>query len=209
MRGFFLNTKDCSQQDTWTGLVKRMSPALQAEVAVDMHKTWLYRVRYLWGLPRLFIKDLAQVIKMENYAQNEVFGENFTLYIMHRGLCSKATKKRLGIRILRPGSVWGEEHLLLSACWLLDPNTARALSFTEVMALKREGFLDVCQKHPETHEKFRRHYLRCTLIHGVIYAAQQERKKKKLFRRSSTTSLLGRSQSCGSDDNDSVYDARE
>merc|ERR1712187_107211 len=59
------------------------------------------------------------------------------------------------------------------------------------------------------HHKFRKHYLKYTIIHGIIYAAKQERKKKEMFRRSCSKSLLGRTQSFGSDDNDSIYDARE
>merc|ERR1712232_539020 len=215
MRGFFLNTKNCSQQNTWTDLVKRMSPALQAEVARDMHRTWLYQVSYLWGLPRLFIRDLAQVITMNQFAQNEVFGENFTLYIMHRGLCSKATRKRMGIHILRPGSVWGDEHLLLSAWWLLEPNTARAPSFAEVMDLKRKDFDEVCERHPQTLDKLRKYFVKYAVINGIIYAAKQEKQKKRHAFTKSSASLMsssgmltGRAVSKDTD-SDSVYDATE
>jgi len=121
----------------------------------------------------------------------------------------------MSIHILRPGSVWGDEHLLLNAWWLLEPNTARALSFAEVMNLKRIDFEEVCERHPETRTKFRKYFVKYAVINGMIYAAKQEKQKRRHAFTKSSTSLIsssgiltGRGVSKDTD-SDSVYDATE
>ncbi|CAK0810498.1 unnamed protein product [Prorocentrum cordatum] len=68
-----------------------MSPALQADVACELHRAWLRRIPYLAGASKIFILHLAPKIHRETFAQNELFGENFTLYVLQQGVCGMGT----------------------------------------------------------------------------------------------------------------------
>mmetsp|Transcript_33982 Transcript_33982/g.76116 ORF Transcript_33982/g.76116 Transcript_33982/m.76116 type:complete len:674 (+) Transcript_33982:31-2052(+) len=171
LRGFFMNTKDSSRRGTWSELTHRMSPSLRNEVAYETHKSWLRRVPYLVGMSKLFIMHLTAKLKSEHFGHNEHFGANFTLYVIVRGLATKNSNK--GFCMLRAGSVWGEEHLLLNVWWLLNPNTVNAVSFMEVMTLGREDFRHICDEHPENEQRLFRFYRWYVLTRGIIYTARK------------------------------------
>mmetsp|Transcript_65613 Transcript_65613/g.150337 ORF Transcript_65613/g.150337 Transcript_65613/m.150337 type:complete len:397 (+) Transcript_65613:2-1192(+) len=177
LRGFFMATGDTSLRSIWKSLTLRMSPSLQREVAFEMNRGWLRRVKYMSGVSRLFVTEVAEKLASRQYAQSESFGENFHLYVLARGMCSRGTRRLI---ICNPGCVWGEEHLLLTAWWLLPPNTARSLSFAEVMSLDRESFASVAAHHPEAQEKIRSCYKWYCVTRGVLFAAaEQSRTLKK------------------------------
>jgi CRP-like cAMP-binding protein len=179
LRGFFIASRDDLRDSSWHELTSRMSPALQADVACELHRAWLRRIPYLSGASKVFILHLAPKIRRETFAQNELFGENFKLYILRQGLCGMgADNAKPGVlRVLQPGAVWGMEHLLLTKWYLLRPNTARALSFLQVMSLTREDFGQVCKDHPENRETLRRYFVRYAVTRGIIVYAQQRRER--------------------------------
>lgn len=178
LRGFFIASRDDLRDSSWRELTSRMSPALQSDVACELHRAWLRRIPYLAGSSKVFILHLAPKIRRETFAQNELFGENFKLYILRQGLCGMgASNAAQVLRVLQPGAVWGMEHLLLTKWYLLRPNTARALSFLQVMSLTREDFRQVCRDHPENREQMRRYFVRYAVTRGIIVYAQQRREQ--------------------------------
>merc|ERR1711933_638781 len=103
-----------------------MSPQLKTLVAYQLNRTWMRRIPYLSKVSKYVIQHISLLLGSCCVAQNEGFGENFKLYILNQG--SVARTKIRGdrkIALLYPGAVWGEEHLLLNAWFLLTPNSAR------------------------------------------------------------------------------------
>jgi len=171
LRRFFLNTHNCSQRRTWEVIMKRMSPNLRSQVAHELNRSWLRCVRFLLKCSPEFLSDISQQLRSKMYGQSEQFGVPFTLYILNHGL---------GVRpasffIRRPGAVWGEEHLLLTCWWLLDPTTTLALTFVEVLELERHVFASIAEDHPEDSKSLRRHYLVLALRQGLLYEVRQQK----------------------------------
>lgn len=172
LRGYFVNTRLHSHKCTWRGLNDRMSPALRMEVNYESCKVWVRRLPYFKKVSKCFLQDVSTFVNTSNYAQGETFGDNFTLYIMKLGLISWS-KGADRVIILRPGAVWGEEHLFLNNPELLRPNTATCFTFAEVLSLGRKGFKQVCDVYSEYRPQMRKYYLWYAMIRTILFAAEQ------------------------------------
>jgi CRP-like cAMP-binding protein len=195
LRAFFMNTRDSSQRQTWTGLIGRMSPELKTEVLYEISRDWIRRVRYLRGTSKLFLQDLTMHLKTHLYAHSETFGDNFMMYIMRTGMCNW-TKGQGKMCIMRPGDIWGEEHLFLTNFELLRPNTTTTISFTEVLSLAREAFQKVYADYPEYKDRMRKFHVWYIFSEGILVYAQKQK------RRSATNLSLCESQCLAQSDID-------
>merc|ERR1740129_539910 len=169
LRGFFMNTKAHSRRSTWNQIVGRLSPFLRMEVSYHCHKVWLRRVSFLVGAPKLFLSNLTDSMDTFVYAAQETFGSNFTLYTVSQGVISRA---RGHLSVLTAGGVWGEEHLLLTAHWLLQENTAHSLTFSEVLTLARKDFDLAVHEFPEVQPRMRKHFIWTAVVRGIIYESK-------------------------------------
>lgn len=199
LRRFFLSDRHSCQRETWNHLYDRLSPHLQGEVSRELNRAWLRQVAFLHECSPAMLTDLSRNLRHAAFCQGEHFGVPLTLHIMERGLASRdnlandvitktssgekgsrrpsfssdsGTGRSKGIRIRRPGSVWGEEHLLLSAWWLLDSNASHALTFVEVILLTRERFDTVVGDHPEHRPLMRRYLIKYALRQGILHEAR-------------------------------------
>merc|ERR1739848_377535 len=92
-----------------------------------------------------------------------------SLHILSKGVASRFPR----FRILEQGAVWGDEHLLLRAWWMLDDVTAVSLTFVEVLTIDRELFSEICEDHPQDHKYLRRCVVKWAVYRGVIYEARR------------------------------------
>lgn len=196
LRKYFLSTADSSQRNTWKDLYGRMSPQLQADVSRELNRAWLCQVPFLAQCSFGLTTAVSENLKQACYSQGEHFGVSLTLYILNRGLAAKDEyvstdwdterfDRRLsldsgsgggsGIKWRRPGAVWGEEHLLLSAWWLLDPTASLAFTFVEVIVLRRETFERIVQDHPQNFKRLRRSLVKYAVRYGILYEARRRR----------------------------------
>merc|ERR1712205_226157 len=153
LRSFFMNNRDAEETGAWNKIMHRMSPIMRTEVCFFLHSEHLQKVPFLKHAPKPFISTLALDVQHRAIAQKETFGEDFVVYILQSGLCSKGEGR---LSILSPGAVWGEEHLLLTSWWLLRANTAYTLTFTEYFYLSRSFFEKVVVEFPEMQPRVRR-----------------------------------------------------
>merc|ERR1711990_686368 len=96
----------------------------------------------------------------EMFAEDEDFGEYFHLYIIVEGVAiapsrhelqtfgdltdmASLTKKGMAADLKRPGSVWGEDHLLLTNAELLPDNTVVAVTFLQTQTLTQRDFQEI------------------------------------------------------------------
>lgn len=179
LRAFFMNTRDSSLRSTWKDLLAKMSPSLRTQVAYHTNKVWLRRIPYFSMMSRIALQEIAMALKLEYFAMGESFGENFNLYVMMRGLCSWTRGViRPKTSLLTPGTVWGEEHLLLTNWELLVPNTVKAVSFCEVNSIHRKSFEEIMQDHPEFASELSRFHRKYCFIRGVMRIAENNRIQK-------------------------------
>lgn len=178
LRIFFMNTRNCSEDQTWDQILGRMSPALRTKVLYQTSKDWICRVPLLAGTSQWFLQEVTLHLKHHQYSKNETFGDNWHMYILRIGLCnwSKGEGK---ICLLEPGCVWGEEHLVLTQAHLLRPNTTRSINFAEVLSLHRKEFHDVCFKFPDYQRTLRRRYIWFSVIRSILVNGKNKMGKRE------------------------------
>eukprot|EP00928_Gymnodinium_smaydae_P009175 TRINITY_DN13398_c1_g1_i2.p1 TRINITY_DN13398_c1_g1~~TRINITY_DN13398_c1_g1_i2.p1 ORF type:complete len:498 (+),score=76.47 TRINITY_DN13398_c1_g1_i2:257-1750(+) len=177
LRMYFMATRRQSERNVWHGIQTRMSPQLRTEVTYWTNKGWLRRVPYLANTSRYFMQEIAMKLKQEHFGLGETFGSNFKLYILNRGLASWS-KSQGKSNVLLPGTVWGEEHLLLTNPDIMIPNTSRVVTFVEVLNLSRSDFKSVCGDHPEFDSQMKKYYLWYTMVRTLIFAANKKREEQ-------------------------------
>lgn len=176
LRCFFMNRRNASEKSAWNQILVDMSPVLRTEVCFFMYKKWLQRVSYLRGTSKLFTSRLTLAMDKQTYAKEETFGDDFKLYILVMGMASRGEGK---ICIMGTGSTWGEEHLLLSAWFLLRPNTAFAMTYIEVLSLDRSSFEAVVEEFPEMQLHMRRFFVWYLVIRGIIHRGKAVKEKRE------------------------------
>lgn len=172
LRGFFMNTGDASQRETWQELTKRMSPQLRRITAREMNWPWVQRIPYLSKCSWPMITAIAEGLLTDRYAEHEVFGKPGHLYVLSRGLVSRVQHVTF---LLKPGAVWGEDNLLLHCSYLWEEVTSVAQTFAEVLCMSRDRFEAILEENPENHDRLRKHYVKISVIRGVRYIAKQAR----------------------------------
>jgi len=144
-----------------------LSPALRAEVANATSRIWVDKVPYFRGTCSEFVVELQQATVSEFFAQREVFGMPWSLYAVLRGsaVCRA--------RVLRPGSVWGAEDMLLHSWKLLEYSSAVCLTHVEVNVLSRKVLEALLEKYPEERAMVRKAYVRATCRAAVLLEARK------------------------------------
>eukprot|EP00746_Dinoflagellata_sp_MGD_P141396 gnl/MRDRNA2_/MRDRNA2_74510_c0_seq1.p1 gnl/MRDRNA2_/MRDRNA2_74510_c0~~gnl/MRDRNA2_/MRDRNA2_74510_c0_seq1.p1 ORF type:complete len:630 (-),score=62.67 gnl/MRDRNA2_/MRDRNA2_74510_c0_seq1:489-2183(-) len=178
LRVYFMNIKNFSQRATWRDITSKMSSSLRTEVMYQTHRSWLRCVPYLRSASRYVVQDLTSKTEYIFVGMNELFGENFRLYVLQRGICASSSDGHLVVRAA--GAVWGEEHLLLHNWELLAPNTSTSLGFVEVLMLTRAVFTEVCALHPGYKKKLRRHYMWYVILRGIVHEAKRKQREANL-----------------------------
>mmetsp|Transcript_22010 Transcript_22010/g.39445 ORF Transcript_22010/g.39445 Transcript_22010/m.39445 type:complete len:654 (-) Transcript_22010:75-2036(-) len=203
LRRFFLSTRDVRQQDCYSMLFSKMSPALRGEIAWAMNHMWVTKVSFLKGmvhdhsapamrrsvfgttqevtpvLPTFeaFVVDIAVSLDTLLYAGEELFGAPHNLHILNRGLVGRM------MRVLRSGAVWGEDFVLKDHT-LQEPVQCHALTYVEVLVLSRDTFFDIVARHsgriPGLEKQIRRFCVRLAAYRGILAEARR-RAEKQVF----------------------------
>eukprot|EP00930_Biecheleria_cincta_P023788 TRINITY_DN17114_c0_g1_i2.p1 TRINITY_DN17114_c0_g1~~TRINITY_DN17114_c0_g1_i2.p1 ORF type:complete len:654 (+),score=76.26 TRINITY_DN17114_c0_g1_i2:135-2096(+) len=182
LRAFFFQTQDLQRVQSFQSVIQQMSPALQGELALTVNEVWVRKVWYLDTnfdkLPVEFVVGVAGALRIAVFAQQEFFGEPWTLYILHRGLCVRS------MRILRSGSVWGEDFVLsLDSHDLINTLQVCALTFVEVASMTRASFKGILEKFPTVRQLIRKATVRIAVRAGILKEAER-RKTTSAGRRS-------------------------
>lgn len=168
LRSFFFQIKDLARVSGYRTLVDHLSPALKGELSMTVNEVWMRKVWY-FSCPRLsmssdFLQALSTQLQVSVHVQQESFGEPWTLYILHRGLCVRR------MTFMKSGSVWGEDFILASHK-LLDTSQAFCLTFIEVSRLTRRRFSEIVKRFPEVWRPVRGAVVRTAIRRGVIMEA--------------------------------------
>lgn len=146
----------------------KLSPALQGEVALEMNAAWVRNVWYLAseGVSEKLVVAFAQGLEAKVFAQGEKFGEPNTLYILNRGLIGRKG------RVLRSASVWGEDFVL-DCKELMDRSPAVALTYVEVLWMKRASLDEILEQFPEEKSIIRKATVKIAATRGLLLEAKR------------------------------------
>lgn len=99
------------------------------------------------------------------------------LYCIERGLVLHADGGKP--RILCYGKTWGELDVILPDALLKYANSSRgrAMTFTEYRGIGREALLNVVERFPRTHRRFRTQAVFVALGRQVVLSARRNRKR--------------------------------
>jgi len=150
-------------------MMKNVSPALEAEVNLQLNH-WIDTVWYFRQCCSEFCVDLVSVTLFVCHSKHENFGAPWSLYILRFG---DVVRKK---KTLSSGAVWGEDQLLLKSFEFLDFEQAVALSYCEVLQLKRRQLCAVLEKYPEEQKTLRKALVNYAFKAAIWYEVQKARK---------------------------------
>ena len=148
-----------------------LSPALQVEVILFVHRRWLENTWFLKGLEPSCLVRLAREMVIQTLAPGEV-APRHNLYVVTRGLVL------YGGRVLTRGQSWGDDVILSDQRYFL-PYHARAMTYADVMVLDREKLTQVLCLFPESATRLRKKVIRLALRRHLIDARRSFIKKQR------------------------------
>lgn len=156
--------------------VAGVTRGLQGELAVEAGVGEVCEcVWYLRNVTHPVLIDLSQHFTPDMYCPGEFLSEENTTMVMRRG-----TSFHKG-RVLVRDAVVGEDMILVSA-HLRETWCPRALSFVEVMKLKRIDLVEVCERHVEFSRRLRRAQIKLAVWRAFIATGKAELARRKAAR---------------------------
>ncbi|CAD7965283.1 unnamed protein product [Amoebophrya sp. A120] len=144
----------------------KMSPTLQAEVAITMHAAFMLRVVFLSDVDYDLLAAICMALKPITYAQGEPIGDSQVLYVMRAGVTL------VNNCVYRVGGCWGED-ILLDHPDLVSFYSGFAMTYVEASAISRKQLNDVLLKFPEQSSRIRRHKVQLAVQRTLMRAAQE------------------------------------
>jgi len=156
-----------------------LSPALQIEIVLHVHRHWLEAVWFIRDLDAPIKVRLAMAMQPKVLAPKEL-APNRQLYVINRGLIM------FGSRILSHGMTWGDDVILTNRKWFL-PFFARAMAYSDVAYVTRAALYELAAPYPETVRKMRRATLVLALRRALVVKLREHQ-----YRDAHSTSFIKR-----------------
>ena len=170
LREYFHETQHLRSAESRTELLKLMSPALQAEVAWEVSRTWLHRIWFLKGVSNAFLVMLSMHLIPRVFAPGEVVPIG-SLYIVKSGIAL------YGGKLKGPGSVFGEDMIIQTES-LRKACTARAMNFIAVFVITNDTLDELSSAFPSVARAIRRRAVRLALRRAFVQEAKARRKRR-------------------------------
>jgi len=145
--------------------VDQLSPALKAEV-LD-RGAWIKDLDMFNGqqLSRDFVVGICQRLSGEVYEPGETVAWDDQLFIVNRGVASRRGK------IKTQGTFWGQDFIL-ECVDLKDKFVGHALTYVEILVLRRPAFTHLLEEFPLENAMVRRATVRMSVCRGILAAAK-------------------------------------
>lgn len=171
LRTFMGNSKELSKNAQHQILIEKLSPALKAEVQ-GRSSEWIKNLKMFEGkeLSRDFVVGVCSMMSGTVYEANEAVAWDDKLFCVSRGVASRKGKIRTA------GTCWGEDFIL-SCDDLKDKFVANALTFVEIVVLRRSDFFMLLKDFNSEANMVRRAVVRLATKRGILAAASELRSK--------------------------------
>jgi hypothetical protein len=101
MRMYFHESREVHRHRKDQAVLSQLSPALQGEILLHLHKKWIREVWYFSHSDDSFVVAAAQRLGMCAFAQDEEVHVERTLFIVRRGICARASNTPFASEIRR------------------------------------------------------------------------------------------------------------
>jgi len=165
MRTFLYEARALARQRDQSPVVEQMSPLLQGEMAMVLHKETLDQVWYLRSLEDEAIVSIARRLRTAVFAPQEQLSGHRTLFMLKRGVCVRRS------RVILKGHVWGED-MVLSNPHLREKWPAKAMSFVEVVMLTFADLTQAIKHLPEVINHIHKVRVKIAVQRGIVVVAQ-------------------------------------
>jgi len=147
----------------------QLSPPLQVEVIMYVHKSLLTKVFFMRSMDQSFVVQVAMRFTSSVMAPGEL-AQFRSMYIIERGLVLYRAQ------IMSAGKVWGDEDIVLTEALLKyeRKDRARATTYVEYRQLKRGDLMDVAEGTPVVHKRLRKIAVLVALKRYIIDYAWSE-----------------------------------
>lgn len=169
LRSFMHQQKGVQLREDAKRAMPRLSPALQVEVILFIHRHWLAEIWFIKDLDAPVKVRLAMGMEPKVLAPGEVAPRS-VLYVVERG------KVMFNGRILSKGMCWGDEVILSDKRYFL-PCFARAISYTDATQLSQEKLATIVDSYPTSRLALRRATVRLALRRHIVMLAREQRER--------------------------------
>mmetsp|Transcript_12460 Transcript_12460/g.15786 ORF Transcript_12460/g.15786 Transcript_12460/m.15786 type:complete len:770 (-) Transcript_12460:153-2462(-) len=160
LRSYFRAIRHLMKTRRYQCLVQNMSPKLRDIVAVrGAH--WVKKVPWSQGVSSDFVAILVQNMNGSVFAPDEIMPSVNHLCVVNRGVASKQG------HVLVKGSSYGMD-IILQSTFLKQKTPARALTFVELLVIKRAQFLEILTRFPTDKKLIRRYALALAIRRAMI-----------------------------------------
>lgn len=131
-------------------VANEFSTELQEElISETLTGAALLKVWYFKSAEKAFLVEISHQLEFMQHCPHEKIGGPGILSIMQRGSAIRNS------RIILPGDYFGAD-MIVSSAWLAENSQAWALTYTEVLSLKREALNTVLGNHPTMEKTIRK-----------------------------------------------------
>ena len=160
LRSFFNHSKELARNESYKGLIDRMSPELKALVS-KRRSSWLYKVSYFKNVSNKFIVNVTHELNAMLYVPGEEIEWSNTLFSIGKGIASRKGK------IYLEGSHWGDDFIL-ETNGLKDMTSSRSLTYSEVVQLDRDILFEILEDFPDEQEQIRKRIMKMACARGIL-----------------------------------------
>jgi len=148
LRRYFVKRQSLDRMETYQVLLNHMSPTLRGDVANALTGPWLSKVNWLRNAERAFVTSLAMLMRPEIYPPMEMIsGETF--HVVVRGVVIK------DMQVMCSGMIWGFDMILFNKS-LRRMRPAIALTYVEVLELRRMDLVNLLARFPKANKRVRK-----------------------------------------------------
>ena len=184
LRSFMHQQKGVQLQSDAKRTLPRISPALQVEVVLYIHRQWLGTIWFIRDLEAAVKVRLAMSMEPKVLAPGEVAPKRM-LYVVQRG------KVMFNGRILSRAMMWGDDVILSDPRYCL-PCFARAIVYTDLTQLSGEKLAEVVSTYPESRVALRRSTILLALRRHIVMIAKEKQKAMAIARGSKAGDFMDR-----------------
>ena len=162
LRAFFNQCKELARNESYKGLIDRMSPELK-ELVSQRRSAWLYEVSYFASCSNKFIVQVTHELSSSVFIPGESIEWSNSLSAVGKGIASRRG------RVFLEGSHWGDDFIL-ETNGLKDMTPARSLTYSEIIMLDREILFEILEDFPPEQEQIRMRIMKMACARGILRA---------------------------------------
>ena len=165
LREYFHQQKNARLRHSLNSVVTSLSPSLQIETIMSVHRPWLSKVWFMRKLEAPCLVQVAMSMSELVFAPGEIAPRRH-LYVVKWGIVL------YGGHVLTSGKQWGEDMILADERYM-RPYIARMMTYVGLIALARTKLLGICEHFPASIRALRKATVKLAVRRHLIKYARE------------------------------------